>query len=172
MCTTSALPSTRSRCPPTRPPRFSKLQQVAMVVGGTSDLQKLGPDFGVGVLPYMKNLSTTSAGTPIVVYKSSQHVPEALALLKYVMNPQNALPLLKSGLWMPNESRWYSDPKLIAQWLDNPVHPPEYRTAVVDFALKYSHRLPLYFVPTFSKMDDVVEAALGQVWRGQRPPRM
>jgi multiple sugar transport system substrate-binding protein len=150
-------------------------QQVAMVVDGTWDLQTIGVtkeqqglDFGVGVLPYMKNLATSSVGTPIVVYKSSKHLPEALALLKYVMNPQNALPLLKSGLWLPNESQWYSDPKLISQWVDNPTHPPEYKTAVVDFALKYSHRLPQYYVPTFSKMDDVIEAALGQVWLGQK----
>jgi multiple sugar transport system substrate-binding protein len=143
-------------------------RQVAMVIGGTGNLQTLGLDFGVGVLPYMKNLSTASTGTPIVVYESSKHLPEALALLKYVMNPQSLLPLLKSGLWLPNESRWYSDPKLVSQWVDNPAHPPEYRTAVVDFALKYSHRLPQYFLPTFSKMDDVVEEALRQVWLGQK----
>ncbi|MGO9411117.1 MAG: ABC transporter substrate-binding protein [Spirochaetia bacterium] len=150
-------------------------QQVAMVVDGTWDLltlgitkQQQGLDFGVGVLPYMKNLATSSVGTPIVVYKSSKHVPEALQLLKYVMSPENALPLLKNGLWLPNEKRWYSDPKLVSQWVDNPVHPPEYRAAVVDFALNYSHRLPQYYVPTFAKMDDVIEAALQQVWLGQK----
>ena len=84
------------------------------------------------------------------------------------MSPENALPLLKNGLWLPNEKRWYSDPKLVSQWVDNPVHPPEYRAAVVDFALNYSHRLPQYYVPTFAKMDDVIEAALQQVWLGQK----
>ncbi len=150
-------------------------QQVAMVVDGTWDLQTIGItkqqqglDFGVGVLPYMKKLATTSVGTPIVVYKSSKHIPEALALLKFVMNPENALPLLKSGLWLPNEKQWYTDSKLVSQWVDNPVHPPEYKAAVVDFAANYSHRLPQYYVPSFSKMDDVVEAALGQVWLGQK----
>jgi multiple sugar transport system substrate-binding protein len=149
--------------------------QVAMVVDGTWDLltlgitkQQQGLDFGVGVLPYMKNLATTSVGTPIVVYKSSKHIPQALELLKFVMNPENSLPLLKSGLWLPNEKQWYTDPKLIAEWTDNPVHPPEYKQAVVDFALNYSHRLPEYYVPTFGKMDDVVEAALQQVWLGQK----
>ncbi len=150
-------------------------QQVAMVVDGTWDLltlgitkQQQGLDFGVGVLPSMKNLATSSVGTPIVVYKSSAHIPQALELLKFVMNPENSLPLEKSGLWLPNEKQWYADPKLIAEWTDNPVHPPEYRTAVVDFALNYSHRLPQYYVPTFSKMDDVIEAALQQVWLGQK----
>ncbi len=58
-------------------------QQVAMVVDGTWDLlqsigitnQQQGLDFGVGVLPYMKKLATTSVGTPIVVYKSSSISP-------------------------------------------------------------------------------------------------
>jgi len=150
-------------------------QQVAMVVDGTWDLltigitkEQQGLDFGVGVLPYMKKLADTSVGTPIVVYKSSKHIPEALQLLKYVMSPVNSLPLLKSGLWLPNEKQWYSDPKLIAQWVDNPRHPPEYKSAVVDFALNYSHRLPEYYVPSFSKMDDVIEPALQQVWLGQK----
>ena len=105
-------------------------QQVAMVVDGTWDLltlgitkQQQGLDFGVGVLPYMKNLATSSVGTPIVVYKSSKHIPEALQLLKFVMSPENSLPLLKSGLWLPNEKQWYTDPKLVSQWVDNPRAP-------------------------------------------------
>ncbi len=115
--------------------------QVAMVMDGTWDLltigitkEQQGLDFGVGVLPYMKKLATTSVGTPIVVYKSTKHLPEALTLLEFVMNPENSLPLLQSGIWLPNEKQWYTDPKLLSQWIDNPRHPPEYKTAVVDFA--------------------------------------
>ena len=111
-------------------------QQVAMVVDGTWDLLTIGTtkdesglDFGVGVLPYLKKPADSSVGTPIVVYKSSRNIPEALKLLKYVMSPENSLPLLKSGLWLPNEKQWYTDPKYISQWVDNPRHPPEYKTA-------------------------------------------
>jgi multiple sugar transport system substrate-binding protein len=150
-------------------------QQVAMAMDGTWDLltigltkEQQGLDFGIGVLPYMKKLADASVGTPIVVYKSSKNVPEALKLLKYVMSPENSMPLLQSGLWLPNEKQWYTDSKLISQWVDNPRHPPEYKTAVVDFALNYSNRMPQYYVPTFSKMDDVIEPALQQVWLGQK----
>ncbi len=149
--------------------------QVAMVIDGTWDLltlgithQQQGLDFGVGVLPYMKKLATTSVGTPIVIYKSSKHIPEAKELLKFIMNPENALPLEKSGLWLPNEVQWYKNPSLIAKWVDNPVHPSEYKQAVVDFALNYAYQLPPYYVPTFQKMDDVIEPALSQVWLGQK----
>jgi multiple sugar transport system substrate-binding protein len=149
--------------------------QVAMAIDGTWDLlsigitkEQQGLEFGVGVLPYMKNLATTSVGTPIVVYKSTKHLNESLTLLKFLMDPSSSLPLLQSGIWLPNEKQWYTDPALLNKWIGNPRHPPEYKTAVVDFALSYSHQLPLYFVPSFAKMDDVIEAALGQVWLGQK----
>ncbi len=149
--------------------------QVAMVMDGTWNLLTLGTtkdqqglDFGVGVLPYMKNLATTSVGTPIVVYKTTKHLDASLTLLGFLMDPNNSLPLLQNGIWLPNEKQWYTDPALLKKWIDNPRHPPEYKTAVVDFALNYSHQLPLYYVPTFAKMDDVIEAALAQVWLGQR----
>lgn len=148
--------------------------QVAMAIDGTWALQSIGItheqqglDFGVGVLPYMKKLVTTSIGTPIVIFKTSKHIPEAQELLKFVMNPENSLPLQKSGLWLPNEVQWYKDPSLIAKWVDNPVHPPEYKQAVVDFAVNYAQRLPPYYVPTFQKMDDVIEPILSKVWLGQ-----
>jgi multiple sugar transport system substrate-binding protein len=149
--------------------------QVAMAMDGTWDLLSLGItkeeqglDFGVGVLPKMKNLVTTSVGTPIVVYKKTKHLNESLKLLEFLMDPAQSLPLLQSGLWLPNEKRWYTDAKLLDQWIGNPRHPPEYKQAVVDFALNYAKALPLYTVPTFAKMDDVIEAALGQVWLGQK----
>ena len=148
--------------------------QVAMSIDGTWSLQTIaithqqqGLDFGVGVLPYMKKLVTSSIGTPIVIYKTSKHIPQAEDLLKFVMNPENSLPLEKSGLWLPNEVQWYKDPSLIAKWVDNPVHPPEYKQAVVDFAVNYAQRLPPYYVPTFQKMDDVIEPVLNKVWLGQ-----
>jgi multiple sugar transport system substrate-binding protein len=149
--------------------------QVAMAMDGTWDLLTIGTthdqqglDFGIGVLPYMKTLATTSVGTPIVVYKSTKHLDASLSLLSFLMDPESSLPLLQNGIWLPNEKQWYTDPALLAKWIDNPRHPPEYKQAVVDFALNYSHQLPLYTVPTFAKMDDVIEAALGQVWLGQK----
>jgi multiple sugar transport system substrate-binding protein len=149
--------------------------QVAMAMDGTWDLLTIGTtkeeqglDFGIGVLPYMKKLVTTSVGTPIVVYKSTKHLDASLGLLGFLMDPNSSLPLLQNGIWLPNEKRWYTDSALLEKWTGNPRHPPEYKTAVVDFALNYAHQLPLYFVPTFAKMDDVIEAALGQVWLGQK----
>jgi multiple sugar transport system substrate-binding protein len=149
--------------------------QVAMAMDGTWDLLTLGTmkeeqglDFGIGVLPYMKTRATTSVGTPEVVYKSTKNLNQALLLLGFLMDPNSSLPLLQNGIWLPNEKQWYTNNDLLQKWIGNPRHPPEYKTAVVDYALNYSNRLPLYYVPTFAKMDDVIEAALGQVWLGQK----
>ncbi len=149
--------------------------QVAMQADGQWTLLTLnitkrdsGLKFGIGVLPYMKELVTTSVGTPIVVFKTTKSPEEAKKLLEFVMDPQNSLPLIQNGLWMPNEVRWYTDPTLMAQWIDNPSHPPEYKTAVVDFALKYSRQQALYRVPTFARMNDVITPALEQVWLGKK----
>ncbi|HET6486330.1 MAG TPA: sugar ABC transporter substrate-binding protein [Spirochaetia bacterium] len=168
-------PSPQSQQMPTGVATSLLSGQVAMAMDGTWDLLTVGTtkdqqglDFGIGVLPYMKKLATTSVGTPEVVYKSTQHLDEALALLGYLMDPASSLPLLQNGIWLPNEKQWYTDPTLLQKWIGNPRHPPEYKQAVVNFALNYSNRLPLYYVPTFGRMDDVIEAALGQVWLGQK----
>jgi len=112
--------------------------------------------------------ATTSVGTPEVVYKSTRNLNAALTLLGFLMDPNSSLPLLQSGIWLPNEKQWYTDPALLQKWIGNPRHPPEYKTAVVDFALNYSHQLPLYIVPTFAKMNDVIQASLDDVWLGQK----
>jgi multiple sugar transport system substrate-binding protein len=170
----SPVPGTQST--PTAAATALLSQQVAMAIDGTWDLLSLGItkdeqglDFSVGVLPYMKELVTTSVGGPIVVYRSTKNPAAALELLGYLMDPEQSLPLLQSGIWLPNEMRWYTDPALLSKWIDNPRHPPEYKTAVVDFAASNRVRqLPLYFVPTFARMDDVIGPALNQVWLGQR----
>ena len=90
--------------------------QVAMAMDGTWDLLTVGTtkdqqglDFGIGVLPKMKTLATTSVGTPEVVYKSTKNLDAALKLLGFLMDPNSSLPLLQSGIWLPNEKQWYTD---------------------------------------------------------------
>lgn len=148
---------------------------VAMAMDGTWDLLTLGTtkeqqglDYGIGVLPKMKQLATTSVGTPIVVYSTTKHLTEAEAYLGWLMDPASALSNLTSGIWLPNEKQWYTDSTLLQKWIGNPRHPPEYKTAVCDFAMGYSHQLPLYYCPSFTDMDNVIEPALAQVWLGQK----
>ena len=76
---------------------------------------------------------------------------------------------IQGGLWMPNEKRWYTDPALLKEWIGNDNHPQEYQTAVVDYAQKYVTKpMPIYRVPGWSAMWQLINPALEQVWLGKQ----
>ncbi len=126
-------------------------------------------NFGIGVLPYVKQPVTTAVGGPIVAFKSSKHPAEAMKLVSFIMDPHNTPAYIQGGLWMPNEKRWYSDPELLKEWIGNENHPPEYKTAVVDYAQNYVTKpMPIYRLPGWSAMWQLINPALEQVWLGQQ----
>lgn len=68
---------------------------------------------------------------------------------------------------MPNESAWYTDPKLMAKWMNPDVHPPEYKDAIIDYTLKaINKQLPFYYSPTYADVWDIVNPALERIWLG------
>ena len=70
---------------------------------------------------------------------------------------------------MPNEKRWYHDPELLSIWIDNENHPPEYKTAVVDYSLEYVDKpLPNFRLPGWSGVWQILNPALEQVWLGEK----
>ena len=101
-----------------------------------------GLRFGIGVLPYMK--------------------------VRYMTDPAKIPFFIKGGLWMPSETRWYHEPELISEWIDNEDHPPEYRTAVVDYTLSSIPRvLPAYRTPGWEGFHQILLPALERVWLGE-----
>jgi multiple sugar transport system substrate-binding protein len=149
-------------------------KKVAMAVSGQWEFTTLaatkgkGLEYGVGVLPIYKKPVTTNTGTPLVIYKSTKHLNESLELYKFLMDPINSLALIQNGTWMPNEEKWYTDADLIKKWTDNPVHPPEYKTAVIDYALKATVPTPWYFLPTYGRISDILNPGLDAVWSGSK----
>jgi multiple sugar transport system substrate-binding protein len=126
-------------------------------------------NFGIGVLPYLKQPVTAAVGGPIVAFKSSKHPDEAMKLVSFIMDPHNTPAYIKGGLWMPNEKRWYEDPALLNEWIGNENHPQEYKTAVVDYALGYVTKpMPIYRVPGWPAMWQLINPALEQVWLGKQ----
>lgn len=126
-------------------------------------------NFGIGVLPYVKKAVTTAVGGPIVAFKSSKHPDEAKKLVSFIMDPHNTPAYIKGGLWMPNEKRWYADPALLKEWIGNENHPPEYKTAVVDYAQGFVTKpMPIYRVPGWPAMWQLINPALEQVWLGKQ----
>jgi multiple sugar transport system substrate-binding protein len=149
-------------------------KKVAMVTSGQWELVNINPQLskglknGVGVLPVFKKPATTNTGTPVVIFNTTKHVKETIELYKYIMDPNNSQANFDSGVWMPTETSWYTDEALIKKWTASPVHPPEYRTAVVDYALKATYPTPWFFLPTYSRISDVLNPAMDAVWSGSK----
>ncbi|MCF6409100.1 ABC transporter substrate-binding protein [Pseudalkalibacillus salsuginis] len=153
-------------------------KRVGMTLDGQWALQELGKakvdknlNLGIGVLPKFKEPVTSSEGTPIVVFdtkNSKENWDETKEFLKFIMDPENSLPLIQSGLWMPNEVQWYKDPELIKKWTDNPVHPPEYKEAVIDWAMNNVRQNPNYYWKDRSKVNQILTPALDQLWSGEK----
>lgn len=71
-------------------------------------MSKTNINWGVGVLPVIKDYKTFFLGGSLIIFKSSQHPKEAWEFSKFLTDPQNVLDL-HQGLWMPQLNKWYED---------------------------------------------------------------
>ena len=150
--------------------------KVAMAMDGQWMLETMnrlrreeGLRFGIGVLPCMRVPATSATAGAIVAFSTTEHPDEASELVRFVMDPAQTPDYIKGGLWMPNEVRWYYEPELISEWIDNDNHPPEYRTAVLEYALTSIPRvLPYFRITDFYAFWDILNPALEQVWLGEK----
>ncbi|WP_248924135.1 ABC transporter substrate-binding protein [Paenibacillus hamazuiensis] len=148
-------------------------KKVAMVISGQWELVNINPIVGkfkngVGVLPKFKTPVTGNTGTPVAIFSTMKHPKEAVELYKYIMDPSNSQSNFDSGVWMPTEVSWYKDDALVKKWTASPVHPPEYKTAVVDYAMKATSPTPWFYLPTYNRIDEVVNPAMDAVWSGSK----
>lgn len=150
-------------------------RQVAMQVGLQYELMTLaeakkneGLNYGVAVLPKFKEPVTINGGSPIVIFQSTEHPEEAKKLFAYLMNPENMLSLIRGGLWMPNEEQYYTDPQYTEKWINEEVHTPDYKTAVVDYTYKYCRSNPYYRANDISELDAVIIPDLNDLIEGRQ----
>lgn len=127
-----------------------------------------GLDFGVGVLPYMKEKATINTGGVNVAFATSKHPVEAMEWLKWYAKEENAWGLIESGIWMPVLSSYYTDEALTRKWVENPNFPPydEYKSAVVDYALNNARPTSWYWVNNTNLFNDALSSILAPVWSG------
>ena len=150
--------------------------KVAMAMDGQWALENLnilrreeGLRFGIGVLASMRVPVTSAIGGPIVAFSTTEHPVEAKKLVQFIMDPAQTPSYIQGGLWQPNEKRYYHEPELISWWIDNDNHPPEYRSAVLDYTLTSVPRvLPIYRIAGFNPFWDILNPALEQVWLGEK----
>ncbi|GIN71478.1 putative ABC transporter substrate-binding protein YesO [Bacillus sp. J14TS2] len=155
--------------------------RVAMNIDGQWAMQELGKakkekslDLGIGVLPKMKKAVTLTTGTPIVVFNSdnaNENWEETKTFLTFIMDPENSLPLIQGGLWMPNEESWYTDEELIKKWTNTEIHPEEYKEAVIEWGLNHVVQNPNYYWGDRSKASTIINPGLDQIWNNQKPAK-
>ncbi|MDD3920095.1 MAG: sugar ABC transporter substrate-binding protein [Eubacteriales bacterium] len=149
----------------------------AMATGGAwnvgtclSSARDEGLNYGVAVLPFMKNKVTICTGGPNVVFSQSKHPAEAMEFIKWYLQEENSWSLIESGIWMPILEKWYTDDELTHKWVDNPNFPPyeEYKPAVVDYAMNYAQSTAWYYVNNTNDFNALLGSVLGEVWTGNQ----
>ncbi|WP_018752003.1 ABC transporter substrate-binding protein [Paenibacillus sanguinis] len=147
-------------------------KKVAMIIDGSwnhLDLSKTNINWGVGVLPVIKDYKTFFLGGSLIIFKSSEHPKEAWEFTKFLTDPQNVLDL-HQGLWMPQLNKWYEDPELIDKWASEelPGRPAGFQDAVMRSTYEHAEPSPENNVKNFVEIDAAVSAALDQVWLGEK----
>ena len=129
-----------------------------------------GLDYGVAVLPYMKEKVTICTGGPNVVFSQTKHPKEAMEWVKWYMQEENSWSLIETGIWMPILDKWYTDEALTRKWVENPNFPPydEYKKAVVDYARTHSRSTSWYYVNNTNDFNTLLGSVLGEVWTGKK----
>ena len=127
-----------------------------------------GLDWGVGVLPYMKEKVTLNTGGVNVAFATSKNPEASMEWLKWYAKEENAWGLIQSGIWMPVLSSYYTDEALTRKWVENPNFPPydEYKSAVVDYALNNAKPTSWYWVNNTNLFNDALSSILAPAWSG------
>ncbi len=163
-------PSSTSQAGLPAPPVMLANGQLGFYITGQwelLDIAKMNFPMGIGALPIFKKPAQMYISGASVIFKSTKHPKEAWLLYKWMMTPDKTLNLYSSGLWMPTKASWYSDPSDLAKWTDNPVHPPEYRTAVID-SMKIAETIPEARVKNYTQIvNECVNPQLDRVWLGE-----
>ena len=131
---------------------------------------KDGLEYGVGVLPKMKQAVTYNTGGPFVIFNSTKNPAAAKTFVKWISSEENGWDLITGGIWMPVSQKWYASEEAIRKWADNDVHPPfeQYKTAVVDYAMNNAVQVPWYYFPSYDKLDDLINSRIDAVWNGKQ----
>ncbi len=118
--------------------------KVAMDITGhwkILDLNQMGFDWGMGVLPYFKEPTTILCGAALGIFTSSKHQDEAFELFQALGNTVSN-DLFGNGLWMPLHVEDCTEPTRISQWLNSKpgVYPAEARCVLVGYTINHTPR--------------------------------
>ena len=151
---------------------------VAMTTEGqwaTGFYADINIDYGVGVLPYMKNKVNIATGGPVVVFAGTQHPDEVADFVRWYTDEDNNFALIEAGWWMPTKLNWYEEP-LLTRWIDDVssrarLPASSYRTAIVDVALdlNVTRSTSWYYTPnTYEIINVILNPAMVEAINGSK----
>lgn len=157
-------------------PRSVIAGTVAMTTNGAwnigtclADAKDAGLNYGIGVLPYMKEKVTIATGGPNVVFSQGAHQAEAMEFLKWYSREENNWGLISAGTWAPVLSSYYEDETMTHKWLDNPNF-PEYemsKAVLVDYVNECAVPTAWYYTNNTTDFNELLGSILGSVWTGE-----
>ena len=132
-------------------------------------------DYGVGVLPYMKEKANIATGGPTAVFSTTNYPEEAAAFLRWYNSEENNFATIEAGWWIPTKLNWYTDEALLKKWVDDTeIRQPlgdAYRTAIVDVAMDFdaTHPTAWYYTPnTYEVLVRTLQPALVEAINGSK----
>jgi len=147
-------------------------KKIAMAVDGQwvhLALDSAKTNFGSGVLPKLKELKTQAVTGMLSIFKGSASPEACWQLIKYLNDPAQDLTLYRNGNLMPVAIPWLTEQDKLDQWTKGLTSRPDgYVEGIVGMLLNYSVPTPTGTVKNFSRIIDVVNAALDKVWLGQQ----
>ena len=149
---------------------------VAMATGGAWNMgtcmSSSGINFGIGVLPYMKEKVTITTAGPQVVFSQSKHLKEAMDFIAWYTQEENSWNLIETGIWMPLLEKYYEEGEAMDKWLkdeDFPIKDYEMaKSVLVDYTNAVAKPTCWYYTPTTSDFIDLLRSVLGPVWTGEQ----
>jgi len=135
-----------------------------------------GIDYGVAVLPYMKEKVTIATGGPLGVFATTKYPAEAADFLRWYSSEENNFTTIMAGWWMPLRMKWYTDETLLKSWVDDcefraALPADAYKTAIVDVALDttVTHQTGWYYTPnTYEILVKTLQPALVEAINGSK----
>lgn len=146
-------------------------RRVAMAIDGQWVLPAMKQNrvpLSVGVLPKFKEYTTCLVGATVVVNAKTKNKDQALAFHQFFNLPESTFDLFAGGLWMPTDKRYLEQDDLVKSWIDNDIHPPEYRDAAILPVLNNAVVGPIT-IKGFAGIRPRIESALDQIWNNSKP---
>ena len=129
-----------------------------------------GLNYGIAVLPYMKEKVTICTGGPNVIFSQTEHPEEAMEFIKWYSSEENSWDgLIAKGIWMPITDQYYTNEEMTKKWLENPSYPAyeESKPVLCDYVRDYAVPTSWYYVNDTTDFNALLGSILGNVWTGK-----